>query len=249
MKKVVFLLAATLSIFLMVSCKGKKDAQTENNSSELQQYQEDVYLEPTESLVDTIMITSGKEWSICKENDDGFMIAWKQPARGSKVQLVKLGTDYVQKSAQRKYESGTIDPACTWFQVIYEGNRYWTRDIFIAEPGTQSGIIIRDNTYIYSSADDMSMTTETLSIGSFVAYKPNGNGGNNFSEIITYNGQPYGKSSYVERGSISNDPIILEYFSASEKLGATKDLKDTVREEVSEMIEYLYSVNADKYMF
>ena len=242
MKKIALILFAPLFI---AGCREKANEQSAlpPANTEWQTNVPAVKAEIQRTKGQTAMISEG--WTLCRENEDGTMSSALESAIGDEVFVIKENGTPVQKKADWKFQNGTRTKDLNWVLVEFEGEEYWTRDLFIADEGDGDAklAVVTAETHIYSQADDMAMTKDTLTPGKNVVVCGWPTNNSQFYELKIYNGKPYGKKIYAEASAISSDMYDIEMvtlLSKIEKYGTTKtELKLEVISELMDLYEKL----------
>lgn len=227
MKKLLLIPAVALAL-LASGCK-EKNAQPATSATAPEKKTDSITLD------DSVFISGG--WTLCAMDDDGTMISKKQSEIGDLVKIVRKNGQKTETVADWKFKDSTRTKDINWVLVEYDSAQYYTRDLFIADTESEAFIpgVITEDTRIYSDADDMSMTAETLTAGTKVAVSKK-YGSDSFAKICVYNGRAYGKNVYVERQAVAGDSGVIEYYTLMKKLERNPDLKPEVRQELEDLL-------------
>lgn len=244
MKKAILISIATIMFF--TSCNEKKQSTTNseiqqseifernqsNQSTQTYEQEQKQKQKDVRATKSSVMIDGG--WTLCKEDTDGTMISKRQTQIGDSVNVVYINGAKVEKTTTWKIKNNPIKNVL-FILVEYEGEEYWSRDLFIADESNEEPVtaVMTLNSYVYKTNDEMSMTSKQLDFGTKVAFYPTSKG--SLKKICIYNGRPYGEIVYVDGEAVSTSEMTLEYYNLSKRVDE-KDLKPEVKEEIMQII-------------
>ncbi|MBQ9622516.1 MAG: hypothetical protein IJR39_04155, partial [Treponema sp.] len=117
----------------------------------------------------------GNNTPLYAEDKDGKMVWADEAIPGDEIEVygsLDNVSEFEVKNAIRSY-SGGKEESMDFVHVRYYGKDYWTRPIFISRHGTKehymNGMVITEDTYIYSSTDLVNAKTKKVEKGTFVA--------------------------------------------------------------------------------
>lgn len=235
MKKTMLAICAIAGLCVpFFSCKGK-DSNGTNQSGKSESAK-------VQKTADSLIIYTG--WDLYTEKDDGKMYAVREAECGDSVKIYLNDNDSIeQKIAIRHLSSGKED-SLNFVRVQYEGEDFWTRDIFLSglgdgEDGRYNipAVAIAD-TFAYSAPNGSAITGTQIAEGTVFAYRkhqPEGQDG--FFNAVIYNGNPFGKEIWIKHEAFVTDyQPLFEIVRTLSKID--EKTKPEVREEIIlEMID------------
>lgn len=176
-----------------------------------------------------------------RENSEGKMVYAEEVVKGEVLSVCyDAATDQIEeKEAIRLLSSGKED-TLNFVMVAFDGEEYWTRDIFIAEADSACTVI--EEAYIYSSPENIGITSEKISAGDMLAVNLSQTPSNGFREVTIYNGKPYGRQVYLQDAALitsQEDITAIKTINRLKELAANPDAK--LKPEVAVQIEELVS--------
>ena len=176
-----------------------------------------------------------------RENPEGKMGYADEVAKGEMLAICyDASTNQIEaKEAIRLLSSGKED-TMNFVMVAFDGENYWTRDIFIAEADSACTVITE--AYIYSSPENIGITSEKISAGDMLAVNLNQTPSNGFMEVTIYNGKPFGRQVYLQEAALvtsQEDITAIKTMNRLKELAANPDAK--LKPEVAVQIEELVS--------
>ncbi|MBR0494680.1 MAG: SLAP domain-containing protein [Treponema sp.] len=187
----------------------------------------------------------GNNTPLYAENKEGKMVWADEAIPGDEIEVyesLENASEPEVKNAIRSYTGGK-EESMDFVHVRYYGKDYWTRPIFITGHSKKNwhltGMVITEDTYIYSSTDLVNAKTKKVEKGTFVAkYDSETIDGIKFFQIYYYDwSTPYGKEGYVKAETCSDSDIALQAAQVERAFSNTKDLKPFVREDVYALLE------------
>ncbi len=232
MKKILLALFVLSTVFF--SCKEK-----DSGSSDKKSQKQTVKIRPS---AESVIIFSG--WDLYEERADGKMYGVREAECGDAVKIY-LNDDHSaeQKKAIRHLSNGE-EKELNFVHVQYDGDDYWTRDIFLSGLGDGSderyntpGIVISD-TFAYSSPSGSSLTSTQIKEGTFVVFRENqAEGVDGFFKVVIYNGTPFGKEIYLKQETFTVNKTVREIAATFAKLNRkVENEKDRIKPEIRDEI-------------
>lgn len=176
-----------------------------------------------------------------RENPEGKMVYADEVVKGEVVSVYyDASTNQIEtKEAIRLLSSGKED-TLNFVMIAFDGGEYWTRDIFIASEADSACTIIED-AYIYSSPENIGITSEKIPAGDMLAVNLNQEPQNGFMEVTIYNGKPYGRQVYLQESDLITsveEVTAIKTMSRLKELTANPDakLKPEVEMQVKELV-------------
>lgn len=233
MKKLLLAMFVLSAVFF--SCK-EKDSGSSNMKSQKQ-------AAPARQSAESLIIYTG--WDLYEEKADGKMYAVREAACGDAVKIY-LNDDASlidQKKATRHLSNGK-EEVLNFVHIQYDGEDYWTRDIFLSGIGDGTneryntpGIVTSD-TFAYSSPSGSSLTSTQIKEGTFVVFRENqAEGVDGFFKVVIYNGTPFGKEIYLKQETFTVNKTVREIAATFAKLNRkVENEKDRIKPEIRDEI-------------
>ncbi|MCR4954862.1 MAG: hypothetical protein K6A43_12415 [Treponema sp.] len=261
MKKLVFAFSAILVLFLFSGCNQKKESDTEyqyyeneqtntnvsteNNSTSTTANESSKTSKPTDSKKkDTIpSVVLYEDTPFYTENSSGKMVYADAAKLGEPVLLYVKGDEPEQKNAIRLLSSGK-EEKFNFVHLEYDGNDYWTRDIFVTKHRVVVPALITEDTLIYESAEGTGATSKKLDFGTIVAadsvvIETDEDIGLNFIPVVIYNGTPFGREIYVKAEAVSKNASDVLFIQTISAIKASKNLNEDVKERLLYLLDSL----------
>lgn len=173
-----------------------------------------------------------------EEHNDGKMYYVVDALLGDTVELITLDGEIEQKKAIRSADGKELQ----FIRVEYDGQEYWTRDIFITNGSGFVPAVITDDVFTYKTPDIANPSSEKLTLGQIVAAGPvidslDELDSTKFIPVVRYSGTSYGSEVYVKASAVTTVPADVVAVQALTRMdGYGEDLDDTVWYEVMEQI-------------
>lgn len=179
------------------------------------------------NVAPSLMISGG--WNLYEERPDGKMYSVKEVEAGDSVGIVLTSEGAVeQKNAVRHLNSGK-EEALDFVHVVYDGEEYWTRNIFVSGPDAGRLLAVFEDSFIYRSPSASDIDGKQLTEGTLVAAANEQDEALDFYKVVIYNGTPFGREVYLKKQCLV-DGLKLEAVRAFARM--TKDTPTEVCEEV-----------------
>lgn len=177
-----------------------------------------------------------------RENSEGKMVYADEVVKGEVLSVCyDAATDQIEEKETIRLLSSGKEDTLNFVMVAFDGEEYWTRDIFIAKDSDSACTVIEE-VYIYSSPENIGITSEKISAGDMLAVNLSQTPSNGFREVTIYNGKPYGRQVYLQDADLitSQENITaIKTINRLKELAANPDAK--LKPEVAVQIEELVS--------
>lgn len=177
-----------------------------------------------------------------RENAEGKMVYADEVAKGEVLSVYyDASTSQIEaREAIRLLSSGKED-TMNFVLVAFDGEEYWTRDIFVACDVDGVCTVIED-AFIYSSPENIGITSEKVQPRDMLAVSQGELGQDGFRQVTIYNGTPFGRQVYLKSDALVTlpaDVTAIKTMSRLQELAATPDakLKPEVMEQVTALCE------------
>lgn len=218
MKKLVFLCGLVFSL-LLISCNKKQEVVSNGGNASVSKSSGKSY-----STAPSYFIYTG--WILYEEDPaDNCMVSKEEASFGDFVSIFVSGKDVDQKTAIRKLKDGTKDNF-NFVRCLYNGEEYWTRDIFIAPINSGIAVMANDDNF-FSQPNSLYMMTDKASKRKTLDIIITTGTVEDYYSCVIYDGNPYGKEIFVPKASVLTSDMAVEFSQIVSKINANANSKDT----------------------
>lgn len=190
-----------------------------------------------------------------RENAEGKMVYADEVAKGEMLSVYyDASTNQIEaREAIRLLSSGKED-TMNFMLVAFDGEEYWTREIFVARDADGVCTVIEE-AFIYSSPENIGITSEKVQPGDMLAVSQDALDQDGFRQVTIYNGAPFGRQVYLKSDALVTlpaDVAAIKTMSRLQELAANPDakLKPEVLEQVTALCENMeLSPDVWEYLF
>lgn len=230
MKKVLLTFMSLAALLVFASCGEEKQKPAAQTAAQTPAAAAPAK-KAEEKLIEKNAIFIYQGASLYEENEEGKMVWINEADDGDAVTVYYKanGEDPYTKTAIRRLSSGD-EKEMDFVKVMYDEKQCWSRAIFISTPDAVPAIIT-EKAFLFSEADILNMTKNSLEFGTLVALDSNFVD-EDFYKIITYNGVDFGKTSYIKKSCASSNKKDLATYLTVKNMAEKKDLDVVVYREM-----------------
>ena len=237
--KKILILGLACVLGLMTACSKQEGAASQQATASQQDAAASV---PQRTFTQRPGVSLYPGTPLYRENAEGKMVYADEVVKGEVLSIYyDASTNQIEeKEAIRLLSSGKED-TMNFVMVAFDGGEYWTRDIFVARESDSACTVIEEE-YIYSSPENIGITSEKISAGDMLAVNLNQEPQNGFMEVTIYNGKPYGRQVFLQESALITsveDVTAIKAMSRLKELAANPDAK--LKPEVELQMEELVS--------